>query len=58
VKEELEINEDCLFIFFGDDPKDRTFRRFREFSFTMKQARFFHTLDPAAQVVLGLRKTD
>jgi hypothetical protein len=32
-----------LFVYFGDDPKDRVFRRFRDFSFSVNDAVFAHT---------------
>jgi hypothetical protein len=42
IKEEIE-KHDAVFFFFGDDPKDRTFRRYREFSITMGTPIFRHS---------------
>jgi len=42
VKEAIE-DENCLFLYFADDPKDRTFRRYRDFSYSINNAVFAHT---------------
>lgn len=43
-----------MFFFFGDDPKDRTFRRYREFSYTMGTPVFRHTFAKGAAKAVGV----
>lgn len=53
VKSQIE-KHDAVFFFFGDDAKDRTFRRYREFSYTMGTPVFRHTFAKGAAKAVGV----
>lgn len=57
VERQMDANEH-MFVFFGKDAKDRTFRRYREFSYTNADGKFFHTFDRLASKKLGLAEAD